>query len=849
MRLELVLVAIEGGDLNGETLPLADSGNNLIPELALSERVTLNKLPMVEHALGEGLSCSLRTEIRIEAEGLSHGQVCLDVVQGGTRALVLLEHVATAPVQARVDSTHGLLRALDLNKEHRLHELGAGDHLGGVHDTAGRGDDLAATTVDGIRVHGYVEDREADTTHVLLADHALLCHPVEPSNNGILHLIQVLHSLGAVDHQVGPHDVRTEGPDLASNVHIPAVLVGQQTSTDLDIVTGSDLSAIDLVGEVLAKGTGLEVKTVMLVRGLRHALLVGLRLHSLTVGHDGVRDLERRTVHVIILKILQADLHVKLTGTGNDMLARLLDRDDNHRIGLRKALETLDKLGQILGVLGLHSATHDRGHGELHVLHRVGVLVGGDGSGLDQELIDTDHTAGVSDGHVLNGVLAPAHEEHNTLDGLDVQVILLPLLVVGTHDAHLDASLHGARENTTERDETTLVGSGNHLGHVEHEGRLRVAVAHTHAACVIHGTSVKQLGTVLLGHVRGRKVEDHHLKERLVGRQPVLHGALEEGLALELEILLLHLDVQRGKHLLELVHLLVHASSHDLADRVQHEHVEGTEVSVASLGPLLLSRVEVVLTPKPLAHLVLRNTELLGVHAGELRQGEGPAVKTRRETDSSLLRVNLEISHGLVTVGGDDNVHVLHVLHEVGVERLPVELELKEATVKLVDRHDRLDTLSKSLAKHSLGLDGHTLDTVDNHQGSVGDTKSSSHLGGEVNVARGIDEVDDELTALRVLGHPLITDLLRVDLVVKRDASGLDGDATLGLVGTGIGKTLISRGSHRNNTSSRHKGIREGGLSVVNVSNHGHVADLLRFVHDSTELRNCEIHHGSKFVM
>ena len=75
-------------------------------------------------------------------------------------------------------------------------------------------------------------------------------------------------------------------------------------------------------------------------------------------------------------------------------------------------------------------------------------------------------------------------------------------------------------------------------------------------------------------------------------------------------------------------------------------------------------------------------------------------------------------------------------------------LKLKETTVKLVDGHDGLNPLSEGLAKHSLGLHGHTLDTVDNNERTVGDTKSSSNLGREVNVTGGVDEVDKELASL-----------------------------------------------------------------------------------------------------
>ena len=68
---------------------------------------------------------------------------------------------------------------------------------------------------------------------------------------------------------------------------------------------------------------------------------------------------------------------------------------------------TLDKLGQIGGVLGLDGHTHDGGNGELHDLHVVGLLEGGDGTGLDQELIDANKAADVAARNVLNGLDVP----------------------------------------------------------------------------------------------------------------------------------------------------------------------------------------------------------------------------------------------------------------------------------------------------------------------------------------------------------------------------------------------------------------------------------------------------------
>ena len=82
-------------------------------------------------------------------------------------------------------------------------------------------------------------------------------------------------------------------------------------------------------------------------------------------------------------------------------------------------LETLNKLGQIGGVLGLHSHTHNRGHRELHHLHVVSLLAGGDGTGLHKELVNTDQAADVTGGDILDGLDFAAHHKDGSLNNLN----------------------------------------------------------------------------------------------------------------------------------------------------------------------------------------------------------------------------------------------------------------------------------------------------------------------------------------------------------------------------------------------------------------------------------------------
>ena len=78
---------------------------------------------------------------------------------------------------------------------------------------------------------------EADrpTTH-------LLGGPLEAGDDRVLDLVEVLHSLGAVDEDVGSLGVGAEAPDLPRLGDVVLVLVGQVPAADLEVVAGVDLA-------------------------------------------------------------------------------------------------------------------------------------------------------------------------------------------------------------------------------------------------------------------------------------------------------------------------------------------------------------------------------------------------------------------------------------------------------------------------------------------------------------------------------------------------------------------------------------------------------------------------------
>ena len=150
----------------------------------------------------------------------------------------------------------------------------------------------------------------------------------------------------------------------------------------------------------------------------------------------------------------------------------------NHGVRLGETLETLDELGQLGRVLALDGDAHDGADAELHHLHVVSRVEGGDRSGLDQVLIDADQTADVSARYILDGFDVATHHEDGALDALLEEILLLAGREVRSQDAHFLARLDFSGEDSAEGVEATLVRGGHHFGDVHHQWRFGIAFLH-----------------------------------------------------------------------------------------------------------------------------------------------------------------------------------------------------------------------------------------------------------------------------------------------------------------------------------------------------------------------------------
>mmetsp|Transcript_28613 Transcript_28613/g.47357 ORF Transcript_28613/g.47357 Transcript_28613/m.47357 type:complete len:834 (-) Transcript_28613:8-2509(-) len=826
---------------------------------------------MIERALWESLSSGVGTQIGGETERLHNWKVGKEGHLRGSWFLLLRVNVTATAGKNTVDVTHSILWNRDTAKVDRLQETWFSAHHGRKADTTSGRHDLSHTTMDSIGVKHDIHKVETARTHLFVTERSVLGGPSESTDDGFLDLEQVVDSLSGVNEKIRTSSLRTESPNLTGFRDIPAVGIGKFTSLELGVCARLDLLVVNCDTELRADWLGLEEDTVVLVSRLGEASFLGLGLKSFTEGNNWFGDLDLSS-HEIVLEILEANLQMELTGSGNNVLTGLFGVAQDHRIGLGKTLHTLNELWKISRVLWLDGTTDNWGDGKLHGNNSACILLSGNSTGLEEVLVDTDKGAGVTSRDISDLLGVTTHHDDSTLDVLDPKLRLLSRNVVWSHDTDLLAGSNGSGEHTSEGVETSLIGGRDHLRDVHTERGTWASVALTDGGCglVVQRTIVKGVDTVFLCLGWGRKVKNNHLQNSVSSREPLLHDTLEQLLANEFLLLSLELNTDGLKHLLDLSVLLSHdgleKSGNWGGNELTESTLEGT-VLVGS-GPDLTGGIEIPVTPELLVHLLLRDSELGTVGLGETLEGESPLVKTRSEGNSSLRRVDLNITKCLVVVGRNNHVDGLNGTAESLVKLLSRKLQFEEGTVNLVNHETRLDTLGNSLTKNGLGLDAHTIDGINDDKSTISHTKGGSDLRRKVNVTRRVDKVDK----VRVLGNldvgvgvQLVLEgsilvskflishgsgsLTRLQVVLEKhgDSGRLDGNTTLGLIGTSIGVTSSTGGLGRDNTSLLDKGVGKSGLSVVHMGNHRHRTDVVLEIHDGSHLINGKINHLDRF--
>jgi hypothetical protein len=697
---------------------------------------------VIEEALRESLSLSETSQVSGETERFSDGQESLDDGHGGTGDLFFFVDDTSSLIEAVVHTTHSVLGSGNFGDEDGFLESGFSGEQASVEESSGGGENLTSTSVDGIGVENAILEVHSDTSHAFFGHGSFLGGPLPGRFDGVLNIGNVLDTLGLIDDQIRAVVFRTERPELSTSLSsVPAVLISKVSNSGLGVVLGVDGSLFDVFSETILKRSSLSVDSVVLVGRLGHADLVGFSGNGFLVSNDGV-GLDDGAVSVIFFEILQANFDMELSATGDNVLTGgFFSGADNERVRLGKLLETIDELGEITGVLDGDGDSDDRRDGVLHGSNGVSIGMIGDGTSLEDELIDTNETDGVTAGNVGNVFGGTALHNEGSLEGLFMEIVLLSRNVVRSEDSNLLRGGDGTGEDSSESDESALVGGGNHLGDVHHEGSLGVALSHRLGDLIILRTFVEVRGSVSLSLSGGREMENHHLKNGVGSVEPLGHDGLQEVLALEFSVFLTEGKFEGGEHLVHEFEIVIHTGVGELADGVHDElsesSLDGLSLLVEGVVlPLLVGSIEEIVTPELLHHFILVDVELLGVDTGELGQSESPAFFARTESDGTFVRKNEEVAHVFLVVGIDNDVDHIDNSNEVLVHGFTVVLKFEDGSVDLVDDEDGLDLLLHGLSKHGFGLHANTFNAIDDDEGTIGNSKSSSNFRGEIDVSR-----------------------------------------------------------------------------------------------------------------
>ena len=783
---------------------------------------------MIEDALWEGSSGGGSSEDLGETEGLSDWKIGFHVDKWGSDNWLLRDDDTSSLGHGLIDGTDAVIWGLDLAEEDWLLEFWCSGELGSVHDSSGGWHDLTSTSVNGISVEGSIMEVVSDTSHVLVTQNTFFGGPLESRFHGVLDFVKELSTLGGIDEAVWSVGVWAEAPDLTSISLLPLEFVDEASSSLLGLGLWSNFLGLDKFREFITEWLGLDEKSVVLVWGFGKAHLGGFFSDGLLVSDDWVTLLDF-TLGILLNKILKADLDVELTTTGDDVLTTALSNALDEWIGLGELLQTFNEFWEIGGVLDIDGNSDDWGDGEFHDSDVVGILGGGNGTLLEDVLIDTNKTDGVTAWNIWDGFDLTSHHNDGSLDVLDVEIVLGSWLVVWSHDSDLLTGGNDTGEDSTEGIESTLVVGGDHLGDEDHEWSVLGTVLDSLTGNIINWTFIEIGGSVLLGRDWTWELEDDHFKKGLGSVDPLLEDVLHEMLSGKLSLVSLEVDLKGGEHLIDFLHLSVHGGSAESDDWLHHELDEGSLELLIVIGfrvvlPFLGFLIEVVITPKLFSHLGSLDTEFSGIDLSEFGDGESPSEKSGTEGASTGNWVNLELLELFVLVvsiliGSNQDVDILDNSEELLIHGLTINLKFEDTSINLVDHENWDDFLTESLSEDGLGLYGSTFDIVDDDKGTISNSEGSSDFSGEINVTGGVDEVDEETFWLLIF-------VKDIGLEVHGHTGGLDGDTSFLFILSGIGGSGITSSLAGNDTGFGNEGISESRFSVIDVSNNGHVSDL-----------------------
>ncbi len=174
---------------------------------------------------------------------------------------------------------------------------------------------------------------------------------------------------------------------------------------------------------------------------------------------------------------------------------------------------------------------------------------------------------------------------------------------------------------------------------------------------------------------------------------------------------------------------------------------------------------------------------------------------------------------GEVVLSADRQLHDERGRTQLGLDGVDGVVEISTELIHLVDEADTRNAVLVGLTPHGLRLRLHAFLAIEHGNGAIEHSQGTFHLGREVHVARGIDDVDLELLLL-VMG---------LTIPEAGGGRGLDGDAALLLLShevhrrgaiVGLADLVVLAGVVQDTLGG-------GGLAGIDVSHDADVTDLV----------------------
>jgi len=247
---------------------------------------------MIEHTLREGSSWGKLSQVLGESEWFSDRQVGFHNNKRCSLNGLFTNNNTSSLCKALIDTSHSIIRGLDFAHENWLLESWFSSKHGSIVDSSSSGDDLTTTSVDSISMKSNIQHVESNTSHILLCHHWLFSGPLEGSFHRISDFVQVLHSLGLINEEVGTRCFWTEAPNLDSFVLIPFVFFSEESVSFFLVHLWCNCVTINGSWQFITKRSGLDVESVMLVWWFSKTDLGTGGVNCLFVCDDWVRFLD-----------------------------------------------------------------------------------------------------------------------------------------------------------------------------------------------------------------------------------------------------------------------------------------------------------------------------------------------------------------------------------------------------------------------------------------------------------------------------------------------------------------------------------------------------------------------------